>query len=46
MKRVVIEVDQKIHRKFKAACVRNDVSMKDVLTKFMEEYANEEDSPG
>lgn len=37
-KRLNVELPKSLHRDFKAACTRQDQSMSDVITRFVEAY--------
>lgn len=36
--KLTINIDPKLHNDFKAICVMNDVSIKDIVTQFIEEF--------
>ena len=38
MKRILLEVDDKLHRDFKSKCYSNYSTMKDVIVDFIKEY--------
>ena len=38
---LVVHVPMELHRKFKAACAAQDISMKQAITRFMREFSLE-----
>ena len=41
MKRIILEVDPELHRKFKAKVYDNYSTIKDIIVEFMENYIKE-----
>ena len=46
MKRIILEVDDKLKATFKSSCYANDSTIKNVLTGFMKEYINNNKNGG
>jgi len=41
LKRIIFEIDAQLHQEFKAKCVINNISIKEVLESKIKEYMNE-----
>lgn len=37
-KQMTILIDEKLHNDFKVICAKNDISMREVLVRFLEEF--------
>lgn len=42
LKRIIFEIDAQLHQEFKAKCVINNISIKEVLENKIKEYMNKE----